>query len=116
MRQPVHEAEVAAVGAAPDPGRLERDAHGFVQRTLDLELDLLAVRLPDVEHELFVGGEEFPVEKVLDLPAVDRDDLGAGFEPQLLGDRVRVDGGDLDHRGGNLAAQAPKSKSTNYFR
>ena len=48
----VHEAEVAAVGAAADPRRLERDAQRLVERALDVELDLLAVRLADVQEEL----------------------------------------------------------------
>ena len=50
--------------------RLERDADRLAQRALDLELDLLAVRLADVEQELLLGGEELPVEEVLELPPV----------------------------------------------
>ena len=99
----VHEAEVAAVGAAPDPGRLEREPERLARRALDIELDLLTVRLADVEQDLLLGGEELPVEKVVELPAVHREQLGAGPEPQLLGDRIGLDCGNLDHGRGNFA-------------
>jgi hypothetical protein len=36
-----------------------------VGRAFDVELDLLAVRLPDMEEELVFGREELPVEEVL---------------------------------------------------
>ncbi len=114
-RQPVHEAEVAAVGAAADPGGLDGDAHRLIERPLDLELDLLAIGLAHVEDELFFSGEELPVEKVLQLPAIHGEELGAGCQAQLRSDRLRLDGDDLDHRGGNLAPCPAKSKSPNYF-
>jgi len=84
--QPIHEAEVAAVRAAADPGRLQRHAQGLVQRSLDIELDLLAVRLTHVQQEPLLGGEELPVEEVLQLSAVHRDELRARSEAELLGD------------------------------
>ena len=85
--QAVDETEVAAVGAAPDAGRLERDAQRLTERALDLELDLLAVRLADVEEKLLFGREEFPVQEVLELPAVHREQLRPLGEPELLCDR-----------------------------
>ena len=56
------------------------------------------------------------IEEVVDFTSVDGYDLGAGLEPELVGNRIGLDGGDLDHRGGNLARGPSKSKSTNYFR
>ena len=77
IRQTIHEAEVAAVGTAPYPGWLERNTHRFAQRPFDLEFDLFAVGLPYVKYEIFLGGEKLPVEKVLQDPAIHRQQLGA---------------------------------------
>ena len=88
--QTVHEAEVAAVGAAADAGRLQRHAERLAQRALDLELDLLAAGLAHVQEELLLRRQELPVEEVLQLAPVDREQLGAHGEPQLLGDRLRL--------------------------
>ena len=96
-RIPLDEAEVAAVGAAADAGRLEREPHRLVQRPLDVELDLLAVGLADVEQKLLVGGEELPVQEILQLAAVDAHQLGAGSKTELCGDGIRLDGRHLDH-------------------
>ena len=60
---------------------------GSSSGTLDLELDLLAVRLADVQQELLVGGEELPVEEVVELATVDGQELGPRFQPQFLPDR-----------------------------
>ena len=97
--QAVHEAEVTAVGAAPDPGRLEADADRLAQGSLDVELDLLAVGLAHVQEELLLGGEELPVEEVFQLPSIDREELRAFLETQLGGDRIGMDGGDFEHAG-----------------
>ena len=35
------------------------------------------------EQELLLGGEELPVEEILQLPAVDGNELGTGGEPKL---------------------------------
>src|SRR6476661_33441 len=75
--QPIHEAEVAAVGAAPNAGWLEAQAKGISQWSLDLELYLLTIRLPHVEEELFLCGQEFPVQKVVQRTAVDGKKLGS---------------------------------------
>ena len=95
--QPIHKAEVAAVGAAPDPGRLERHPERLAQRPLDLELDLLPAGLAHVQQELLLGGQELPVEKVLQLPAVHREELGAFLEPQLGCDRIGMYCGYSNH-------------------
>ena len=67
----VYKAEVAVIRAAPDPGRLEHDAHRQPLGTFDVVLDLLPRREPSAEHELLVGGQELPVEKVLERLAID---------------------------------------------
>ena len=43
----------------------------LLERALDVELDLLAVGLAHVEDERFLGGQELPVEEVLELAPVD---------------------------------------------
>ena len=73
------------------------DAHRLAQRPLDVELDLLAVGLADVQQERLLRGEELPVEEVLELAPVDREELGAHLQAELLGDRRRLHRGDLDH-------------------
>jgi hypothetical protein len=50
-----------------------------------------------VEHELILGREEFPIEEVLQLAAVDGQEFGARQEPKLRGDRSGLDCGDFDH-------------------
>src|SRR5258708_11074468 len=61
----VDEAEVAVVGTAPNPWRLEHDAHGQPFRAFHVVLDLLPRWHARPEHELIVCGQELPVEKVL---------------------------------------------------
>ncbi len=95
--QSVDKAEVAAIGTASNPGRLEGDPHGLSQRPLDLELDLLATRLTNMKRERLLGGKELPVEKVLQVAAVHRDKLGAGLEPQLRRNRIGLYCGYSDH-------------------
>src|SRR5512133_2882524 len=76
-RQPIHKAEVAAIGAAPNAGWLEAQAKGLSQWSLDLELYLLTIRLPHVEQELFLCGQELPVQKVVQRACVDGEKLGS---------------------------------------
>ena len=64
--------------------------------------------LPHVQQELLLGGEELPVEEVLELPPVDRDELGARLEAELVGDRFRLYSGDLDH--GHQSRRAAKDR------
>ena len=95
--QPIHEAEVAAVGAAPNPRRLELYPDRLPQGTLDVELDLLAIGLTHVKQELFLGGEELPVEEILQLAAIDREKLRTFLEPQLGRDRIGMYRSYSDH-------------------
>ena len=89
LRQPLDEAELAAVGAAADGRRLELDAQRLAFGALDLVDDRLAVGQAGLDDQLVVGGEEFPVEEVGELAAVDRQQLRPGRDPQLLGDASR---------------------------
>ena len=125
--QAVDEAEVATVGAATDAGRLERDAQWLTQRALDLVLDLLAVRLADLEEKLLFGREELPVEEVLELPAVHRQQLRPLGEPELLCDRFGLYRRHSYHpsrafpghwprvEAGKIARNAGKFKAPNHF-
>ena len=70
-------------GSSETPERL-------AERALDLELDLLAVRLADVQQELLFGGEELPVEEVLELPAVHREQLRAHGEARAPPRSIRA--------------------------
>ena len=68
------------VGAAADAGRLQHNAHRQPFGPFDVVLDLLARGQPGHEHEVLVGGQELPVEKVLEVFAVDREQLGSWDE------------------------------------
>ena len=99
----------------------------LTQRALDVELDLLAVRLADVEEELLLGGEELPVEEVLELPAVHGEQLRPLGEPELLGDRFGLYRRHSYHpshafpglwpcvEAGKIARNAGKFKGPNHF-
>ncbi len=87
-RIPVHKAEVAVVGAAPDPGRLERHPHRQALGTLHVVLDLLTRRQPRPQHELVIGGEELPIEKILEVSVVDREELRSGDETEGGAQRI----------------------------
>ena len=88
-RIPVHEAEVAAIGAAADAWRLEPHAKRQILGTLDVELDFLARGHAGVQQKAVVGGQELPVQEVFELPAVDGQEIGAGDEPEFRPERLR---------------------------
>src|SRR6266571_4043158 len=85
------EAEIAVIGAAPDARRLQRDAHRHPLRAFDVVFDLLPRGQAGPEHELLVGGQELPVEKVLEGTGVDREQLGAWGEFESRTQRVGRD-------------------------
>src|SRR5262249_46242599 len=60
----VDEAEIAAVGAAADSGRLHRYPEGLAQGPFDVEFDLGTIGLANLEDELLFRGEKLPIEKV----------------------------------------------------
>src|SRR5262249_23112871 len=97
LGQAIDETEIAAVGAAANPGRLDGDAEGLGKRSFNVKMDFLAARLANGEAELLLGGEELPVEEVFELAAVDGEELGARQESDLVGDGAGADGGHLDH-------------------
>jgi hypothetical protein len=98
VRVPFDEAEVTAVGAAPDAWRLDGDPHRLLDRAFDDDLErLIGPRLLEDEGELLVRRQKLPVEKVLELAAIHRIQLGAGYESELLADRIGLDTGHLDH-------------------
>ncbi len=68
------------VGAAPDTRRLERHPHREPLGTLYVVLHLRPRREPCPQHELVVGGEELPIEKILEVTFVDREELRSGDE------------------------------------
>ena len=70
-RQALDETELAAIRTPPYCWRLERDPQRFTVQPLELVDDLLTVRLPSFNQELFVSGEKFPVEEVSEWPPVD---------------------------------------------
>ena len=80
LRVAIHEAEIAVVGAAPDPGWLQHDAHRQPFRPFDVILDLLPRGQPRPKHELLVRSQELPVEKVLEVPAIHLEQLGSWDE------------------------------------
>ena len=49
------------------------------------------------EQELLFGGEEFPVEKIVERAPIDGDELGPRTETELISHRPWVDGGHPDH-------------------
>ncbi len=106
--KPVHEAEIAAVGASPDARRLERNADRLAERALDVELDLFAAGTAHVQQEVLFGREEFPVQEVLELLPVDREQLGPGLQPELFADRFRLYRRHLDH--GHQSCRAAKDR------
>ena len=57
----------------------------------DVVLDLFAVGVAHVQQELVLGGEELPVDEILDRPPADGDDLRAGAEAEFGPEGVRVD-------------------------
>ena len=97
LRQPLDEAELAAVRAAANRGRLELDAQRLAFRPLDLVDDRFAVGQRGFDDELVVGGQKFPVEEVGELAPVDRQQLGARHDSQLLRDAGREDGLHANH-------------------
>jgi hypothetical protein len=50
-----------------------------------------------VEEELLLGGEELPVEEILQLAPVHREQLGARAQAHFIGDRLWFDSGDPNH-------------------
>jgi hypothetical protein len=50
-----------------------------------------------MQDKLLLGGEKLPVEKVLQLSPVYREQLCARFEAELRGNRVGVYSGDSNH-------------------
>jgi hypothetical protein len=64
-----------------------------------------------MESELFIGAQELPVEKIFQLAAIHRNQLGAGLQAQLVGDGAGLNGGDLDHRAGKMALIRSNIKS-----
>jgi len=82
QRVAVHEAEIAVVGAAPDARRLERHPHRQSLGTLNVVLHFLPRGELRPKHELVVGGEELPIEKILEVTSVDREELHAGDETE----------------------------------
>ena len=97
LGEAVHEAEIAAVGTAADARPLKGNAHWYFEGALQVEFDLLSVRLADVEQEFLLGGEEFPVEKVVEGAPIDGDELGPREETELISHRPGMDGGHADH-------------------
>ena len=97
LGETVHEAEIAAVGAAADARPLEGDPHRHLEGALEVEFDLLAIRLADVEQEFLLGGEELPVEKIVEGTPIDGDELGPREETELISHRPGMDGGHADH-------------------
>jgi hypothetical protein len=109
---PLHETEITAIGAAADPGRLDRHAEGFVDGALDFDLEFVGrLRGPEGKLEVLVSGEKLPIEKILELLAVDREQFGAFNQANGLADRVGGNFGDTDHvvvtRGGRIRAISP---------
>ena len=98
--QPLDEAELALVGAASHTWRLEDYPHRHPLGALELEDELFTVGRRHLEHELVIGGEKLPVEKVLELPPVHRLERGAGENAELGGDGIRENASDFDHREG----------------
>ena len=98
-RVAVHEAEVAMIGAAADPGRLERHAHRPPLGAQHVVLDLPPRGRPHVQHEVLVGGEELPVEEVLERSGIHREELGPGSESQRSTEGARRHGLHTDHNG-----------------
>lgn len=95
----LNEAELAAVGAAPDRGRLEFDAERLAVGAFDVEGDLFPARQAGLDRERVVRREELPVEEVGELPPVHRMELGARDDAQFLGDGVRENAADANHVG-----------------
>ena len=89
LRIAVHKAEVAMVGAAADARRFERDAHREPLGPLHVVLDVFPGRQARPQHERVISGEEFPVQKVPKLPAVDRQQLRPRSETQFRAERMR---------------------------
>src|SRR5687768_6258537 len=85
-RQPLDEAELAPVRTATDGRRLQLEPDRIGVVALDLVDDVLAARQLRLDGQLGFRSEKLPVEKVRDLLAVDAHDLGAGNDPELLGD------------------------------
>ena len=65
--------------------------------SLDIVFELFPSRLPHMQQELIVGGEELPVEEIVYCPPVNREQHGADLETQLGSEGVRGDCSDLEH-------------------
>ena len=102
-RQPFDEAELAAVGAAPDRRRLELHPERFPVGSLDVEGDRLAIGESALDRQLVVRRQELPIEEVGELAPVHRVELGAGHDPHGTGDRIGKDAADADHGGYSCA-------------
>jgi len=81
LRQALHKAELTAVCAPANRGRLELQAHGLAFRTFDVVYDALAVGERGLDFEGVLGGQEFPVEEVIQLSPVDRKQRSTGENP-----------------------------------
>ena len=72
-----------------NPGRLQHDAHRQPLRAFDVILDLLPRWQAGPQDELLVRGQELPIEKVLETPAVDLEQLGSWDEVEGGAQRLR---------------------------
>ncbi len=116
LRQSLDEAELAAVGAAPNARRLEHDAPRLALRSFDFEDDLLAIGLPRLDRDFIVGGEKLPIEEVGNRAAIDAQNLRPRDNSKLRGDAIWLDPGDSYHNQINLEGWGPKSKQYNELR
>ena len=86
---PVHEAKVTMIGAAADARGFERNPHRHTLGALDVVLDFLPSRRLHVQHEVVIGGEELPIQEVLERAAVDRKQLRSSGQPYCGAQGVR---------------------------
>ncbi len=97
FRKSLDEAELAAVGAAPHGGGLQLHAEALPFGAFDLVDDRLAVGEADRDLEFIVGGQELPVEKIIDVAPVDGEDLRSGHDLEFVSNAIGSDACDADH-------------------
>ena len=91
-----------------DRGRLELQSHWLAFGALDVVLDELSIGESRRDEELLLSGEEFPIEEISELAAVDGEELGPGNDAQLLGDAAVDDTTDSNHVPRQMNAGRPE--------
>src|SRR3984957_7302424 len=90
-RQAFDETELAAIRALPHGRWLEFHSHRVPVPALHFVYPVLAIRLARFDHQLFVGAQELPVEKIGDPAAVDGQQLGPALHAKRGGNAAPLD-------------------------